>query len=113
MNVAKPNLFFSLLPLGVLIALLAFNVTVFGDNSLSFSNQVVLLIAAGVSGLIGKMQKVTFADLMDGANENIKQAVPALLILLLIGSLAASWLLSGIVPAMIYYGLRLLSPGWW
>lgn len=112
MNVAKPNLFFSLLPLGVLIALLAFNVTVFGDNSLSFSNQVVLLIAAGVSGLIGKMQKVTFADLMDGANENIKQAVPALLILLLIGSLAASWLLSGIVPAMIYYGLKLLSPDW-
>lgn len=112
MNSAKPNLFFSLLPLGVLIALLAFNVTVFGDNSLSFSNQVVLLIAAGVAGLIGKMQKVTFADLMDGANENIKQAVPALLILLLIGSLAASWLLSGIVPAMIYYGLKLLSPDW-
>ena len=108
----RPPLFLSLLPLAILIALLALNVIVFGDNSLSFSNQVVLLIAASIAGLVGKFQGISFKDLMDGANENIKQAVPALLILLLIGSLAASWLLSGIVPAMIYYGLQLLSPDW-
>ena len=112
MNDYRPSLLLSLLPLAALIALLGLNVHVFGDDSLSFSNQVVLLIAAGIAGLVGKFQGVTFKELMDGANENIKQAVPALLILLLIGSLAASWLISGIVPAMIYYGLQLLSPDW-
>ena len=112
MKSEQPSLGLALFPLAVLIALLGINVIVFGDSSLAFSNQIVLLVAAGIAGLVGKFTGSHFSDLMEGANDNIKQAVPAILILLLIGSLAASWLLSGIVPAMIYYGLNLLSPNW-
>jgi Na+:H+ antiporter, NhaC family len=108
----SPSLFLALTPLAILIALLAANVYTYGDDTLSFSNQIVLLAAAGIAGIIGRYTKVSFQDLMQGATDNIKQAVPALLVLLLIGALAGSWLLSGIVPAMIYYGLKVLSPEW-
>jgi Na+:H+ antiporter, NhaC family len=108
----RPSLFLSLLPLAALIALLTLNVTVFGDDSLSFSNQIALLMAAGIAGLVGRFKKVGFLDLMSGVNENISQAVPALLVLLLIGALAGSWLLSGVVPAMIFYGLKIIHPEW-
>jgi Na+:H+ antiporter, NhaC family len=110
MKQATPNLFIALLPLLVLIALLAANVDTFGDNTLAFSNQIALLTAAGIAGLIGLIYRVSYADMMTGVMENLKQAVPAMLVLLLIGCLAGSWLLSGVVPAMIYYGLKILSP---
>jgi Na+:H+ antiporter, NhaC family len=100
----------ALFPLIVLVGLLALNVYFFGDDALSFSNQLALLTAAAVAGLIAKFRNTGFEDLLHGVNENIIQAIPAILILLLIGSLSGSWLFSGIVPAMIYYGLKILSP---
>lgn len=110
MKQANPPLWVALIPLVVLIALLGANVAEFGDNTLAFSNQLVLLFAAGAAGIIGRLFKVPYPDLMQGAIENIQQAVPALLVLLLIGCLAGSWLISGVVPAMIYYGLKILNP---
>lgn len=112
MKTEEPSLILSLIPLAALILLLALNVSVFGDDTLSFSNQIALLIAAGIAGLVGRSKKVSFLELMKGANENISQAVPALLVLLLIGALAGSWLLSGVVPAMIFYGLKIIHPEW-
>lgn len=112
MKKGAPSLFIALIPLLFLIALLALNVFTFGDDTLSFSSQLTLLAAAGVAGLTGLRFGVPFSELMEGALDNIRQAVPAILVLLLIGSLAGSWLLSGIVPAMIYYGLQVLSPGY-
>lgn len=100
----------ALIPLITLVSLLAVNVLFFGD-ALSFSNQLALLASAGLAGSLAHFTKVcTLSDLMIGVNENILQAIPAILILLLIGSLSGSWLFSGIVPAMIYYGLKILSP---
>ncbi|MDP4687238.1 MAG: sodium:proton antiporter, partial [Salibacteraceae bacterium] len=103
-------LIIALFPLIVLVGLLALNVYFFGDDALSFSNQLALLTAAAVAGLIAKFRNTGFEVLLHGVNENILQAIPAILILLLIGSLSGSWLFSGIVPAMIYYGLKILSP---
>jgi NhaC family Na+:H+ antiporter len=101
----------ALIPLITLVSLLAVNVLFFGDDALSFSNQLALLASAAMAGLLAHFTKVcTLSDLMTGVNENILQAIPAILILLLIGSLSGSWLFSGIVPAMIYYGLKILSP---
>ncbi|GAB5538872.1 MAG: Na+/H+ antiporter NhaC family protein [Salibacteraceae bacterium] len=108
----RPSFGLAVLPLLFLIVLLAANVFIFGDDSLSFPNQIALLAAAGIAAIVGKYVGAPNKHLMDGVVENIGQAVPALLVLLLIGSLAASWLLSGIVPAMIYYGLALLNPDW-
>ena len=106
----SPPLLVALVPLAFLIILLGTNVSIFGDDALSFSNQIALLLAAGLGGLLGRFYGTSFSDLMDGAIDNLKQAVPALIVLLLIGALAGSWLLSGIVPAMIYYGLKILNP---
>jgi len=110
MKKPSPSLFAAILPLAILIGLLSYNVISFGDNALSYSNQIALLLAAGIGGLVGLYYKMSFSDMMDGVVDNLKQAIPAILILLLIGGLAGSWLFSGIVPAMIYYGLKVLSP---
>ncbi|GAB4378215.1 MAG: Na+/H+ antiporter NhaC family protein [Salibacteraceae bacterium] len=90
--------------------MLAANVDVFGDDTLSFSNQVALLASAGVAAMVGKIRLVDFEQMIATAAHHVQQAIPAIILLLLIGSLAASWLISGIIPAMIYYGLKLLHP---
>lgn len=106
----RPSLWLALVPVVFLIGMLFTNVLAFGDDTLSFSNQLVLLAAGGIAGIIGLAHGHGFASLMDGVVDNIKQAIPALLILLLIGALAGSWMISGIVPAMIYYGMKVLHP---
>jgi len=110
MEKKHPSVFVALIPLIVLIIILATNVRIFGDDALSFSNQIALLLAAGVAGIVGLINGTNLSDQLDGVIDNIKQAVPAIIVLLLIGSLSGSWLFGGIVPAMIYYGLEILNP---
>lgn len=97
-------------PILVLIALLVINVLLFGDNTLGGANQIGLLLAAGVAAIIAMRHGHSWQSLFDGAVNSIASALPALLILLMIGALAGTWLLSGVVPAMIHYGLNVLSP---
>ena len=106
----KPLYVFALLPILVLIALLAYNVFIYGDNSLGGANQLALLIAATVAGLIGIQFGSKWKTIIRGISESITSTTPSIIILLLIGALAGTWLISGIVPAMIYYGLQILSP---
>lgn len=107
----KPTLFQALIPIMVLVFLLIINVRfIFGDDSLSGANQMSLLIAAGIAGIIGVKNGFNWKEILNGITGSIKSALPALIILLLIGSLAGTWLISGIVPAMIYYGLDILHP---
>lgn len=107
----KPKLWQALIPIAFLIALLSYNVIfVFEDDALSGSNQIILLLSAAVAAIIGIGQKVSWKEIRAGITHSVSDTVPSLLILLLIGSLAGTWLISGIVPAMIYYGLQILSP---
>lgn len=107
----EPALWEALIPIIFLIILLFFNVFfVFGDAALDGSNQIILLLSAAVAALVGTRLGVTWEILSDGMVKSISAAMPSILILLLIGSLAGTWLLSGIVPAMIYYGLYVLNP---
>jgi NhaC family Na+:H+ antiporter len=106
----NPSLGLSLLPILVLILFLTFNVLVFGDNATSGANQIALLIAAAVAGLGAWYLRLSWSEVMEGITNSINSALPAVLILLFIGSLAGTWMLSGIVPALIYYGLEVLSP---
>lgn len=107
----KPSLLQSLVPILVLVALLIINVRlVYGDNALGGANQMALLFSAGVAGLIGMYNGFNWKDILNGITKSISSALPALIILLLIGALAGTWLLSGVVPAMIYYGLEILNP---
>ena len=90
--------------------MLAFNVFVFGDDALSGSNQFVLLLGGAVAAIVGFKNKVSYKIMIDEVAENIKSTAGAILILLMVGALAGTWLISGIIPSMIYYGLQVLNP---
>lgn len=106
----KPSLGLSLTPILFLIILLAANVYIYEDDASYGPNQMALLFAAAIGGLLSLPLKYTFDEILDGIVKSISSALGAILILLLIGSLAGTWLISGVVPAMIYYGLEVLNP---
>jgi NhaC family Na+:H+ antiporter len=103
------SLFQSLLPIFVLIPLLAYNVMVF-DDTLAGSNQMALLFGALIAGIIGTYNNYSYSEMFKGVANNLRETSSAIVILLFIGSLAGTWLLSGVVPAMVYYGLKILNP---
>ncbi len=106
-----PKVLDALIPLLFLIVLLIISIQVFGTDGLSGSSQIVLILSATVAGLIAVFRLgFTWETLQEGVVKSISSAMSSILILFLIGALAGTWLLSGIVPAMIYYGLLVLSP---
>lgn len=109
-NTRKPTLAEALIPITFLIVLLSINVTVFGDEALDGSNQIVLILSGAVAGVMAIRIGVSWKTLQKGILHSINSAMSSMLILLLIGSLAGAWMISGIVPAMIYYGLKILNP---
>ncbi|MFL9843989.1 Na+/H+ antiporter NhaC [Flavobacterium rhizosphaerae] len=106
----KISLFQALIPVILLVALLAYNVHVYGDMALEGSNQFVLLLGAAIAAIVGFANKVSYHAMIEKISKNIKSTSGAILILFMVGALAGTWLLSGIVPAMIYYGLQILNP---
>jgi len=104
------SLWLAIVPLLVLFALLGWNVAVYGDDSLSGANQTALIIAAAVAAAISLRLGVGWAMIQEMMLENIRAATPAILILLMVGALVGSWLIGGIVPTMIYYGLQIFNP---
>jgi len=106
----RPKLIEALIPVIFLTALISINVFIFGDDSLSGSNQIVLILSASVAAVVAMRLGFKWDHLLKGIVKSIGSAMSSILILLLIGSLAGTWLLSGIVPSMIYYGLKILNP---
>lgn len=105
------SLFEALIPIIILVALLAFNVRyAFGDDALSGSNQFLLLIGAAIAAIVGFRNKVSYQAMMEDVSKNVKSTSSAIIILLLVGALSGTWLLSGIIPTMVYYGLQILHP---
>lgn len=102
----------SFIPILVLIPLLAANVYFFGDNSLGGSNQLALLIAAGTASIIGFSQGLNFDQILEHIKKAINSTLGAIIILLLIGALAGTWLVSGVIPALIFYGLKIAHPSY-
>ena len=100
----------ALLPVVILVLLLSFNVTVYGDDALGGSNQFILLVGAAIAAIVGFRNRVTYDQMIEAIGSNLKSTTGAILILLFVGALAGTWLLSGIIPAMIYYGLQILHP---
>ena len=110
MKVNNPTFIQSIIPIIFLIFLLGINVSIFGDLSLDGSNQIVLIFSASLAASIAYFNGIKWKVLQEGIVNNISSATPSILILLLVGSLAGSWMISGIVPSMIYYGIQILSP---
>lgn len=109
-TIKQPTLFLSFIPIFFLIIFLTLNVYFFGDNTLSGANQIALLLAAAIGGVIAVSLGHNWYDVRKKIVTTIGSAMPSIMILLLIGSLAGTWLLSGVVPALIYYGLQILHP---
>ncbi len=107
----KISLFEAFLPIIILIVMLGYNVFyVYGDNALGGSNQFILLLGAAIAVFIGFINGVPIRTMTHEIYNNIKSTSGAILILLLVGALSGTWLLSGIIPTMIYYGLQILTP---
>jgi NhaC family Na+:H+ antiporter len=104
------SLTLALTPLSLLVILLGINVFYFGDASLDGSNQFILLIGGFLAALVGFYQKVSYEDMMEAVSNNLKSTSGSLLILLMVGALSGSWLISGIIPSMIFYGIKILNP---
>ena len=100
----------SLIPVLLLVVLLAYNVFVFGDDALSGTIQFIVLICGAIAAVVGFYHKVSYEKMLAEVAENLKSTTGALLILLMVGALSGTWLVSGIIPAMIYYGLQILNP---
>ena len=103
------SLFDSIFPIFVLILLLYINVSIFGDSSIDGSNQFILIIGASIAFVFGLKNKVKPETIFLTISENLKSISTPIIILLLVGALSGSWLISGIIPSMIYYGLKLIN----
>ncbi len=108
---STPSLVASLTPLVVLSVLLYVVISIFGSDAISGANQVVLLMATFVCVVISiLMYGQKWESLERAMVDNIKASASAIIILLLIGALSGTWMLSGVVPTIICYGLHILNP---
>lgn len=111
-NKRVPTLIEALLPIVVLIALLALNVLIYNDSATSGPNQIALIIGAVIAAIIGVRLGYTWLQIQKGMVKSINSAMSAILILIIIGALSGTWMISGIVPNMIYYGLQIMQPSY-
>ncbi|MDC3115422.1 Na+/H+ antiporter NhaC [Bacteroidota bacterium] len=105
----KINLLQSFSPIILLILLLSVNVLEFGNDSISGPNQIALLFSAALACLIALKRNISWEEIFKSISNSIKSTSNAMIILLLIGALSGSWLIGGIIPTLVYYGLELLN----
>ena len=106
-----PSPLMSILPIVLLVVLLFFTIKSFGSDALSGASQVCLLITTAVCSAIGMLgYGIKWKDIEHAIVNNIAGVSSAIIILLIIGALSAVWMLSGVVPTLIYYGVQLIHP---
>lgn len=108
--VSEMTLLRALIPILFLVGLLVCSVFLFGADSSYGANQVALMLAACVAALVGRSVGVSWSEAQEGIIHGISVGLAPILILLAVGMLIGSWILSGTVPAMIYYGVEVLNP---
>ena len=100
----------SLAPIALLVALLFASVTLFGSDASYGPNQVALIIASAATMLVGWRRGMSWQSIQEGMVAAITVSIMPMMILLSVGALIGSWIISGTVPGMIYYGVQLLDP---
>ena len=100
----------ALVPLAVLVALQVLVIREFGSDALDGASQTALLVAAVAVTMGMVFYKVPWKDIDHAISDNVRTIGGAILILFLIGAVSGSWMLSGVVPTMIYYGMQVVSP---
>lgn len=110
-NVKLPSAWVSLLPLLVLIAMVSLSIALFGSDALDGGNQVSLLVATGVCVCLSMwIYDMSWQKFEDSIVSTIGQASVSIVILIIIGMMSGSWMISGVVPTLIYYGVQIMSP---
>lgn len=106
-----PSPLVSLIPLGVLVGLLFAIIRTFGSDALTGASQIALLTTTGVCVLIGMaFYRISWKDYELAITNNITGVASAIIILLIIGALSGTWMVSGVVPTLIYYGVQIIHP---
>jgi NhaC family Na+:H+ antiporter len=106
-----PSPLISLIPILILVILLSFVIYNFGSDSLTGASQVILLTVSAIVVAIGiVVYKIPFSEFDKAIADKIYGVAQAIILLLLIGSLSGSWMISGVVPTMIYYGVQIVTP---
>ena len=104
----------AILPLIFLVALLSFNlyanVFIYDADPLAGSSQFILILSGAFAAMIGLRYNTSYKEVIESISNSIKSVTPALIILLWVGALAGTWMISGIIPSMVYYGLKILDP---
>ena len=104
----------AILPLIFLVTLLSFNlyanVFIYDADPLAGSSQFILILSGAFAAMIGNLYNVSYKDVVNSISNSIISVTPALIILLWVGALAGTWMISGIIPSMVYYGLKILDP---
>jgi len=111
-NKKDPSMLDALIPLIALVIMLTASVAYFSDDSSFGPNQIALLLAMGIAIVIGFKNGYKWHDMEKAIVNGISISLGAILILLAVGALIGTWLLSGTVPTMIYYGLQIIEPSW-
>ena len=101
----------SLVPIIVLVILLSLNIGIFGSDSILGASQVALLFSAGICVWLAMwLFKKPWKDFEKAIRSNIGDVTTAIVILFLIGGISGTWTMSGTVPSLIYYGVKIISP---
>ena len=106
----SPSLLDALIPVLSLIVMLATSVSLFGSDSSSGPNQIVLTLAAAIAAIVTIKNGHKWVEILEAIVAGISTAMGAILILLSVGGLIGTWLMAGTVPSLVYYGLELLNP---
>lgn len=105
-----PSVGLALMPIVALVMMLATSIYLFGDGTTGGPGQIALISAGVLAGFVGMLNGHTWQSLELGVSESIKLALPAIFILLMVGTLIGTWMLSGTIPYLVYYGLQILVP---
>ncbi len=107
----RPSALLSLLPVAVLVVLLTATIRSFGSDALGGPSQITLLVVAAICVLVGMgYLNVPWQSFEKAITKNVSSVSSALIILLLIGALGGMWMVSGVVPTLIYYGVQIIHP---
>src|SRR5690606_29506027 len=101
----------ALIPVILLMGMLAYNIF-YADGAWfgEYSNQIILLLGGAISAIVGFCNRTSVKTMGLEVLENLKSVLVPIMILFLVGALAGTWLVSGVIPAMVYYGLQVLNP---
>ena len=110
--VREPSLADALVPLGALAGLIAGSLALFGLDALDGPIQVALLLCCGLAALIAMKNGHSFGAVQEAGKGAVASVTSAIFILFAVGALIGVWNLSGTIPTLVYYGIQILSPGW-